>query len=92
MTMPRPPNLNRGRRAELEAELMRRARLWLPGWTGDAVPGDAGAAIFKIAARLEAEVTQRLDRLSEKSFRGFLYWLGRRGSPGRAARLPVVFR
>jgi hypothetical protein len=92
MSMPKPPKLDRGRRAELEAELLRRARMWLPGWEAGDVRGDAGSAILKIAARLESEVTQRLDRLSEKSFRGFLHWLGRRGQPGRAARLPIAFR
>ena len=86
----REPRFEPRRRAELEAELVNRARAWLPDWR-PLDQGDFAKALFAIAARLESEVTQRLDRMPEKTFRGFLDWLGVRGRPGRAARLPVVF-
>lgn len=90
--MKRPPSYEPRRRAEFESELRARARAWLPEWQGSAVQGDLAGALFSIAARLSSEVAQRLDRMPEKNFRGLLHWLGQRGKPGRAARVPVVFR
>lgn len=80
------------RRKELRAEIVRRARLWLPEWRSTGDSSDVADAIFEIAARLESEVTQRLDRFPEKAFRGFADWLGVRGSPGHVARLPIVMK
>lgn len=86
----REPSFETRRRRELTAELVDRARLWLADWhPGD--DGDFATALFTIAARLESEVTQRLDQVPKKAFHAFLDWLGVRGKPGRAARLPVVF-
>jgi hypothetical protein len=85
-----PPRFEARRRKELQRELTERARVWLPEWRRTE-GGDFAAAIFEIAARLSSEVTERLDRVPEKAFRGFLDWLGIRGEAGRAARLPVVF-
>jgi hypothetical protein len=78
------------RRKDLFDELKARAGEWLADWH----PQDEqefATALFKIAARIESEVTQRLDRAPERAFRSFLDWLGVKGKPGRAARLPVVF-
>jgi hypothetical protein len=86
----RTPSFEPRRRKEIEAELVSRARLWLADWQ-PADDGDFATALFKIAARLESEVTQRLDRVPVKAFYAFLDWLGVKGKPGRAARLPVVF-
>ncbi|MES0199836.1 hypothetical protein [Mesorhizobium sp. M0011] len=91
MTLPPPPQYDKRRRAELEKELLDRARMWLPEWHALTQAGDAGAAVLKIAAQLESQVTQRLDRVPEKSFRGFLDWVGVRGKAGRAARIPLAF-
>lgn len=79
------------RRKELVDELLARARVWLADWHPQD-DGDFATALFKIAARIESEVTQRLDRVPDRSFRSFLDWLGVKGAPARAARLPVVFR
>jgi hypothetical protein len=91
MSEPRSPSFEPRRRRQLEQELLDRARAWLPEWR-PRERGDFGAALLAIAARIGSEVTQRLDRAPEKTFRGFLHWLGVRGQPGRAARLPVVFK
>ncbi|MGY4404079.1 hypothetical protein [Bradyrhizobium sp. USDA 3315] len=92
MTLPPLPSYDKRRRLNFEKELLDRARLWLPEWSALKEAGDPGAAVLKIAAKLESQVTQRLDRLAEKSFRGFLHWLNVRGTPGRAARIPLAFR
>ena len=82
----RAPSYEPRRRKEIAAELVDRARIWLADWQ-PADDGDFATALFTIAARLESEVTQRLDRVPDRTFRGFLDWLGVRGKPGRAARL-----
>lgn len=87
----KPPRLETRRRRELDDELVRRGRAWLPEWRPRNVETDLAGALFAIAARVGSEVTQRLDRVPEKAFRGFLDWLGVRGQARRAARLPVVF-
>jgi hypothetical protein len=87
----RHPAFEPRRRKELLDELLTRARAWLADWQ-PRDEGDFATALFAIAARLESEVTQRLDRAPEKAFRGFLDWLGVTGKPGLAARLPVVFK
>jgi len=86
------PTLESRRRDALYAELLARARAWLPDWRPRTATADFGAALLQVAARLEAEVTQRLAKVPDKTFRGFLDWLGVRGDPARAARLPVFFR
>jgi hypothetical protein len=87
----RHPSFEPRRRKELLDELLARARTWIADWQ-PRDEGDFATGLFAIAARLESEVTQRLDRVPEKAFRGFLDWLGVTGRPGLAARLPVVFR
>jgi hypothetical protein len=91
VSVPVPPPFEPRRRHELLSELLERARVWLPEWRPHQPRADFASALFEIAARLGADVTQRLDRAPEKTFRGFLDWLGVRGLPGQAARLPVVF-
>jgi hypothetical protein len=86
-----PPHFDPRKRKQLLEELTMRARLWLPEWRQGGSKSDPIAAVLAIAAKLNAEVTQRLDRVPEKSFRGMLHWLGKRGQTGRAARLPAVF-
>ena len=85
------PRLDERRRRQLEEELVRRGRSWLPEWRPRGTEADLAGAFFAIAARIGSEVTQRLDRVPEKAFRGFLHWLGVRGEAARAARMPVVF-
>ena len=79
------------RRVELRRELIERARVWLPDWRPREDGGDFLIALFDIAARLESEVAQRLDKAPLKLLRNFYYWLGGRGLAGQAGRLPVVF-
>lgn len=87
----KPPQVEKRRRAELRDELLQRARAWLPEWRPRDMSADFLSALLEVGARLGSEVTQRLDRMPEKNFRGFLDWLGVRGKAGKAARLPVVF-
>jgi hypothetical protein len=88
---PRQPFESR-RRLELRRELVERARAWLSDWRPRADGGDFALGLLETAARLESEVTQRLDRIPAKVYRGFLHWIGLRPDAGRAARLPVVFQ
>src|SRR5689334_9990442 len=85
------PRLETRRRRELREELLERARVWLRDWKPRDDRADFAAALINVAARLSSEVTERLDRVPEKAFRGFLDWLGVRGVSGHAARMPVVF-
>ncbi|MBJ6127196.1 baseplate J/gp47 family protein [Microvirga splendida] len=85
------PSFDRRGRRNLRTELLERARAWFPNWRPDPDGHDTLMAILDITASLSAEVTQRLNRVPEKSFRGMLHWLGQRGRPGTSARLPVVF-
>jgi hypothetical protein len=87
-----PKDFEPRRRKELEQELLSRAHVWLPEWRPRQGADDFATALFEIVARLESEVTQRLDKIPQKVFRGFLYWLGVGGRPARAGRLPVVFK
>lgn len=82
----------RRRRTELKRELVDRARAWLPEWRPRDDGGDFALGLLEIVARLESEVTQRLDKIPAKVYRGFLHWLGLQSHAGRAARLPVVFQ
>jgi hypothetical protein len=86
----REPAIEKRRSAELAAELVARARAWLPSWR-PSDDGDFGVAMLTIAARLEAAVTERFAKVPAKTYRGFLAWLGVRGLPARAAEIPVVF-
>ena len=87
-----PPSFEPRGRAELKAELLARARSWIPEWQPDDPAADPGMALLRIAARIESEVTRRLAQVPQKSYRGLLAWLGVRGRPGSAARVPVAFR
>ncbi|HLK48651.1 MAG TPA: hypothetical protein VKT49_10985 [Bryobacteraceae bacterium] len=91
MTSLREPRFETRRRAELYKELVDRARAWLPEWRPLAQGSDSAGALLAIAARLESEVAQRLDKMPEKMYRGFLDWLGVRGKAAQAARVPLVF-
>jgi hypothetical protein len=84
------PVLDGRRRAELAAMLQQLVPAVLPDWHPGAV-ADVAQALLSIAASLEAEVTQRLDRVPEKQFRNFLDWIGIRRGDARAAGLSVVF-
>ncbi len=86
------PSLDERRAAEFEAELLARARSWLPEWGVDDDPQDFGRALLAIAARFDSEVAQQLDRAGEKMRRGFVDWLGVRSGAARPARMPVVMR
>ena len=88
MTMVPTPHFDQRKRKELRVELLARARMWMPEWQPGSGP-DVMTTLLEIAARLDAEVTQRLDRVPEKSLRGFLHWLGRRGRSGCGAAFPM---
>lgn len=84
--------VDRRRQREFAAELLERARAWIPGWELDPANRDFGMALLEIAARFDSEVAQRLDRTDEKTARGLLDWLAIEGEGARAARMPVVLR
>lgn len=86
------PRLEQRRQKEFEAELMERARAWIPQWALTEDEPDFGRALLKIAARFSSEVAERLDRAGEKMQRGFLDWLAVRGVAARPARMPVVLK
>jgi len=89
---PRTPQVEARRKREFSAELLERARAWIPNWELDADAPDFGRALLEIAARFDSEVAERLDRSAEKNTRGFLDWLGIKGAAARAARMPVVLQ
>nr|WP_315249408.1 hypothetical protein [uncultured Duganella sp.] len=88
----RPPRFETRRAKEIESELIKRAKAWMPAWGMDDDQRDFGRALLKIAARFGSEVAERLDRGGEKNRLGFLDWLAVRGEATRPARLPVVFK
>ena len=91
--MSRPdPVVDARRSAELHAELVTRARSWIPAWHTSGEAADFGSALLRIAARFGAEVTERLDRVPAKAGLDLLDWLHITGLPGQAARMPVVLR
>ncbi|WP_143036649.1 baseplate J/gp47 family protein [Paraburkholderia steynii] len=77
---------------ELEAELVARARAWVPSWGMEDDQRDFGRALLKIAAQFASEVTARLDRGGEKLRLGLLDWLAVPRDAARPARLPIVFK
>jgi len=89
---PRTLSLDGRRTPEFQAELLARARTWLPDWGVDDAPQDFGRALLAIAARFDSEVAEQLDAAGEKTRRGFIDWLGLRGGAARPARMPVVMR
>lgn len=91
MSSLREPRLETRRSSDLSAELFARARAWLPTWQPPDPASDFAGALFAIAARFESEVAQRLDKVPEKMYRGFLQWLGVRGLAAQAAQIPLVF-
>jgi len=91
MNVSLPPRFDGRRRAELLAEMSRRAASWMTDWTPGTGSGDFGNALLSVAARVLSEVTQRLDQVPLKTFRGFLSWLGARGRAATAARVPIAF-
>ena len=92
MKPPRAPRLETRRTKELEAELVERARAWIPSWGIADDERDFGRALIKIAARFGSEVAERLDLAGEKMRLGFLDWLAVPAEAARPARLPVVFK
>src|SRR2546427_10613180 len=90
MSSMREPRFETARRIDLRDELVARAKVWLPDWHPTSGAMDFAGALFEIAARLQSEVAQRLDKFPEKTFRGFLDWLGVRSQAAEAGRLPVV--
>ena len=91
MKPPRPPRFETRRAAQLEEELVARARAWIPAWAVDD-ERDMGRALLRIAARFGSEVAERLDRAGDKLRLGLLDWLAVQGQAARPARVPVVFR
>src|SRR5262249_20625052 len=91
VTMPRP-RIDQRRQPQLLAELRERADATVPGRS--AVEGDQDfiEALLQIAARLNSEVTRRLDRIAQKNVHNFFDWIGVRARAARAARLVAVFR
>ncbi|REE18416.1 putative phage baseplate assembly protein [Paraburkholderia sp. BL27I4N3] len=87
-----PSNFEPRQRSALAQELLARAQDWIPELQPADPSTDAVHALFNIAARIEAEVTQRLAQMPAKTYRGMLAWLGVTGLPGRAAQIPVAFR
>lgn len=91
--MSRPDPKVDSRRAEaLFAELLERAKIWIPEWQPSQDTRDFGHALFRVAARLSSEVTERLDRTPAKTALGLLDWLGITRRAGYAARMPMVFK
>ena len=86
------PRVETRRAREFAAELVARARTWLPDWNPDDDRADPGRALLEVSARLLAQVAERLDRVAEKNRRNLYAWLGLRGLAARGARLPVVFK
>jgi hypothetical protein len=84
------PVIDGRRRAALLAMLQQLVPACLPDWRAGGGQGDVAQALLSVVASIEAEVTQRLDRVPEKQFRNFLDWIGIRRDPARAARLYVV--
>lgn len=87
------------RRSEaLFRDLQQRAQSWLPKWQGIAARADASArgdfarTFLQLAARINAEVTERLDQTPDKVALGMLDWLAIAARPGNAARMPVVLK
>lgn len=92
MKEPRPPRLERRRASDFSAELLQRARAWVPSWDLEGGDRDFGRALLETAARFSSEVAERLDNVGDKMRRGFLDWLGVRGEAARPSRMPVVFK
>src|SRR5689334_6213673 len=92
MRMPEAPKLDTRRTAEFSAELLERARAWIPDWALTEGDGDFGRALLEVAARFNSEVAERLDDAGNKMRLGFLDWLAVRGKAARPARMPVVFK
>ena len=69
MADPLAPKVETRRAREFAAELLGRARTWLPEWNPEPSQPDAARALFEISARLLAQVAERLDRVAEKNSR-----------------------
>jgi hypothetical protein len=89
---PPAPRFETRRAAEFAAELLARARIWVPEWGLTDGEPDFGRALLEIAARFSSDVAERFDRAGDKMRRGFLDWLAVRGRAARPARVPVVFK
>lgn len=91
MTAQYPP-VDPRRQGGLDAELLDRAHAILPEIRPAHPSHEWLRGLLAITARIETEVTRRLDRVPEKVLRNFFDWLGVRGRAARAARLASVFR
>jgi hypothetical protein len=81
-----------GRRAKaLHAEMLRRAVAVLGGDGQERPPGEIADAMLGVAARIEEEVTRRLDRVPDKQTDNFFNAMGIGRDPARPARVPVAF-
>lgn len=92
MSRRRGPRLDPRRESDFNAQLLARARRWIPDWNAPAGERDFAHALLAIAARFNAEVAERLDKGADKMALGLLDWLAIRGKAAVAARMPVVFK
>jgi hypothetical protein len=92
VSAPQAPRLDPRRAAQFAAELLERARVWIPSWSIASDERDFGYALLQVAARFSSEVAERLDKAGDKMRLGLLDWLGIAGEAARPARLPVVFK
>jgi hypothetical protein len=81
-----------GRREKaLRAEMLRRAAAVLAGDGQERPAGEIARAIIGVAARIEEEVTRRLDRVPDKQTDNFFNAMGIGRDPARPAQVPVAF-
>ncbi|MHB9833305.1 baseplate J/gp47 family protein [Paraburkholderia terrae] len=92
MRTPGAPGMEPRRAPDFAAELIERARVWIPSWALDDNQSDFGRALMEIAARFSSEVAERLDGAGEKMHLGLLDWLAVQGEAARPAHMPVTFK
>jgi hypothetical protein len=86
------PKLDGRRKTAIEAEMQRRAKAVLGGDGRVLRVGQIAAAIIDVAARIDEEVTSRLDRVPEKQADNFYTEMGIGRDPALPARVPVTFK
>jgi len=86
------PKLDGRRAREIDAELRRRALAVLTGDGRSPPLGEIAEAILATAARIEEEVTRRLDMAPDKQKDNFYTAAGIGRDPARPARMPVAFQ
>jgi hypothetical protein len=85
------PLTDRRRALALRAALAEMVPWLAPEWAGLDQPGDFGAALYEIAARLAEESTSRLDRTPLRDKLAFLDALDLPAGAPRPATVPIVF-